>query len=187
MKFANTRARTQTIGELAEQIYSDVSDGGSLQSAVIDALIDLAIERYAVRIGAGLRARGLNLGDGEPVTRDTLAAAIGERTGLYLTDFTPDGVATALDEFLSAKLGAMIGMDVSTVLDASALKQSVIDGAVQAVQSGRGNALITDGMIQKIRVAATWSKAGIQSNQRRAWLLRVYQKKYRASHVAKWI
>lgn len=186
MKIAKFRAGEGTELDIARSVYARIEAGETVTQSLIDELSARALARYAGHILAAMRREGFPLGDGEPVTLNVLVTAINERTGLNVQSLTPEGIAGAVDGLMAAKLGAALGVEVSTVLDAAQLKADILAGVSLSVQSGRASELVPADTIEAVRRAATWTRAGIGEVERVKILRRWYQKKFRKTHKSEW-
>lgn len=187
MKISLNQAKSKSLIDIGEAIYdAHALSGGSWSDAASDVLADRIIERYQVHISAALGRAGIVLNEGETLDGATLLRVVNERAGVDIQAWTPEAVRVAFDGFMSRRLSESLGVEVQSVQDLAGVKQSLIDAAAAAVQSGRGNAFIGRGMIAKIRAAKAWKEGGVPVEDRRAVLSRWYQKKYRRSHKGVW-
>lgn len=186
MKIAKLRAGAGMERDMVESIWDRYQAGGDLGQALKDELIQRGIDRFRVKIINAMRAAGLDFDEGAQLTRETITAAVSEKTGLDLTDLTPDAVAATVDARLSAELSAMLGATVSTVLDPEVLRSELVAHGVHAVQSGRATALMPAGTVRQIREVATWGRAGVPVDERRRVMANWYAKKYRRKHRQVW-
>lgn len=186
MQIRTFRAGEGLETDIAREVFERYKAGEDFTESIKAAMVQLAIDRYRPKIEAAMRRAGISVEPGEDLTAETILAALREKTGLDLDDLTPDSVARALDESMARELSNALGVEVSTVLDPETLKQELIDGAIEAVKSGRVNALVTRRMIDKVRTVATWARAGVPMSERSQIMGAWYQKKYRRTHKQVW-
>lgn len=186
MKIHIERANAGTLLDIGGEIWAAHSAGETWTDSMSQVLVDRIIQRYRGHIAAALRANGVELADTDTLDGETLLRIINERSGLDIQAWNVDAVKTALDTFMAARLSDALGVQVDSVQDVDAIKQSLMAAAADAVQSGRANAFISRAMIKKIRVAKAWNEGGVPVDDRRKTLSRWYQKKFRRSHVAVW-
>ncbi len=186
MKVNLDRAKAGSLLDIAEELWAAHSAGASWSEATSEVLAERIIQRYRGHIAAALRSKGIEIADTDTLDGDTLLRIVNERSGLDIAALTPDAVRAALDAFMAARLSGVLGVEVASVQDVGAVKQSLIDAAASAVQSGRANAFMSKAMIKKIRVAKAWSAGGVVVDERRATLARWYQKKFRRTHKGVW-
>lgn len=186
MKVNLDRARAGSLLDIGGEIWAAHDAGAGWSDAVSEVLADKIITRYRGHIAAALRSKGVAIDDTETLDGATLLRLVNDRAGLSIAAWTPEAVRAALDAFMAGRLSDVLGVSVASVQDVGAIKQSLIDSAAAAVQSGRPNAFVSKSMIKKIRVAKAWNVGGVAVPDRRATLARWYQKKFRRSHRAVW-
>jgi hypothetical protein len=172
--------------DIGEEFYEAYKAGASFSQAANEVLANRIVERYRGHIAAALRDKGVQIADDETLDAASVLAIINERTGLQIAEWTPDAVKLALDEFMAGRLSDVLGVEVASVQDVDGIRQSLIDSASSALQSGRANAFMSRGMIKKIRAAKAWKDGGVPVDERRATLSRWYQKKFRRTHKSVW-
>lgn len=187
MKIAMQRARAGMELDIVESIYDRWHAGGDLGQSLIDELVQRAIDRWSEKILHAMQRAGLEVDAAEPLTSQSIAAAISAKTGLDMDDLTPEKVAAAADGRMSSELSRALGVEVSSVLDPVALKAQLIAGAMDAVQSGRATSLMPKATINSLRMAASWGRAGVSDKlERRRIMANWYAKKYRRKHRQVW-
>jgi hypothetical protein len=186
MKVNLDRAKAGSLLDIGEEFYAAYQAGASFDQAANEVLANRIIERYRGHIAAALRSKGIEIADTDTLDATTLLTIINARTGLTISEWSPDAVKLALDAFMAGRLSDVLGVEVASVQDVDGIKQSLIDSASSAVQSGRPNAFMSKGMIKKIRQAKAWRDGGVPQDERRATLARWYQKKFRRTHKSVW-
>jgi hypothetical protein len=153
--------------------------------AVKDQLIQKAVDRFEPKIRAALGRAGLQLPDG-PLSLDVIKQGIIEKTGLELSDLTPDALYRAVDGGMAAKLSEAAGVPIASILSGPGIKASIEAGIKQSLANGTASALLSSALSKRARVVATWNREGAGIDQKkamRAW----YQKKYRKTHKEVWV
>lgn len=186
MKVNLERVDAGTVLDLFERIWDLHSAGMSLDDAFSDVMADEIIQKYRPKIAAALRAKGVPIEDDDTLDGPTLLRIVNERAGLEIAAWTPDAVRVGLDAYMSRRLSAVLGVEVASVQDIAAVKQSLLDAAGAAVVSGRANHFISKMQIKKMRVAKAWKDGGVPVEDRAVTLSRWYQKKYRRTHKGVW-
>ena len=186
MKVAIDRASSGLALEFARGLWEGIKGGAEITPAMRDALVQAALAKLRPHVVAALRAAGLDVPDDVELTPDSLRQILSDKTGLEIASLDAEGIKAAIRERVARKVSDALGVEVSNVMDPDALRAEVKAAAVQAIQSGRANALISSVQIRQIRQAATWARAGVAPNDRRRYLLRWYQKKYRRTHREVW-
>ena len=175
------------LGMIEDAYFEQGMDLQDAINSVQDQLIQRAIDRYSDKIRAALARAGLDLPDGE-LTLEAIKGAVIDKTGLDLTDLTPDAMVAAVDRLASDRLSVAIGVQVASVMNGATLADNIRAGVAKAITAGRGMALLTNGLSQRARVEMTWNRAGITTEQQRRRVLSAwYQKKYRRTHVEVWV
>lgn len=187
MKIALDRADSGIVWEWAQGIYAELKAGRDVGPAVRDGLIAAALVKCQPHVTAALRRVGIDLPTDEPLTLESIRNAINDKTGLDIADLSEDGVTAAIDAQLARRLSDKLGIEVTSVRDPDALREQVKAAAIDAIRSGRANALISRATINRVRVAATWARAGVPVDERAQYLARWYQKKYRRKHKQAWL
>lgn len=186
MKINTDRASAGLALDFARNVYGAIKEGGDVGPAVRDEMVRQAIARFTPHVAAALRRAGLDVPDGEPLNIETIIAAINAKTGLDIQTMDPDGIAAAVNDRIASRLSEVLGVTVTNVTDAAALREEVKAAALEAIQSGRANALVSAATIRKVRKAATWARAGVAPDDRRRWLSRWYAAKYRVNNKLVW-
>ena len=191
MKALNIRT-DRANGGLRGDILEAVADnyfvnGMSLQdsiTAVQDQIIQAAVDRYSDKIASALARAGLVI-DG-PLTVDSIKAAIVEKSGLDLSDLSPDGMLNAVDSMAARRLSDELGVEIATVRGAN-LGETIKAGVAQAVADGRAAKLIGRSLSNQVRKVATWNRAGIDPVTAAKIANAKYQKKFRHFYKEVWI
>lgn len=186
MQIHTLRAGEGVGADMARQVFERYRAGEDFGDALKEGLVQAAIDKYQPKIAAAMRRAGLDVADDQELTQETITDAIREKTGLDLEDLTRESIAAALDGAIARELSAQLGVEVSSVLDLENLKSEVIAAAVESVKSGRANALMTSRIIGRVRVAATWARAGVAPAEQARIMGAWYQKKYRRTHRQVW-
>lgn len=187
MKIAKQRATAGMESEIVESVFDRWQSGGDMGQALTDELIQRCIDRWSVKILHAMQRAGLEIDEAVPLTSQSIAQAIAAKTGLDMADLTPEAVAAAADGRMSSELSRALGVQVSSVLDPVALKAELVAGAVEAVQSGRATNLMPKVQINRLRMAASWGRAGVVDKaERRRILANWYAKKYRRKNKQVW-
>lgn len=187
MKMANLdRAKAGSLWDAYESIRDKMEAGQTVPEAVQEALADRVVQRYSLHIKAAFRKYNFNMQDDEVLDAQTLVRCINEKSGMDITSLTPDGVLAGANRMLSARMSDLLGVPVSSIDNINAAKQSLINAAVQAVQSGRATSIISRALIKKIKEKKTWRANGVTQAKSKAMLSAWYQKKFRRSHVGVW-
>lgn len=186
MKVAMQRAADGLGLEFARQLYDGIKAGGEVGPAVREAMVNAALAKLRPHVVAALRRAGLVVPDDVELTPDALREAINASTGLQIETLDPDGIKAAINDRVAARLSEVLGVEVTQVMDPDALRAEVRAAAVRSVQSGRASALLSAVDIRRLRESATWVRAGIGPDDRRKYLLRWYQKKFRRTHREVW-
>jgi superfamily II RNA helicase len=187
MKMANLdRAKAGSLFDVYESIRDKMEAGQTLSEAGQEALADRVVQRYSTHIKAAFRKYNFNLQDDEVLDSQTLVRCINEKSGMDIRSLTPDGVLAGVDKMISGRMSELLGVEVTTLTNLEAAKQSLINAAVQSVRSGRASALISKAMIKKIKEKKTWRDNGVSEVKSQAMLNAWYQKKFRRTHVGVW-
>jgi hypothetical protein len=187
LNVAMERAKDGTLSDIINRWLDYMDAGLPFTEAVQAELADLAVMHYSKPLGAALRRHGFNVEDGEVIDGQVLTRCINEKAGLNIQSLTADGVKSALDEKVSGRMSDLLGVEVQTIMDVDKLKEALLAGALEAVQSGRATKLITGAIIRKIKKKKAWDEGGVATDVDRAKLLnRAYQKKYRRTHRLVW-
>jgi len=186
MKFALDRAKAGSMVDILDSLLEKTAAGDTWTEAAYEELADRAIARYSTHLTAAFRKNGFQLQDGEVMDSQVLMRCINEKAGLEIQHLTPDGVYSAVDAVLSAAMSSVLGVPVSSVMSVEALKQSLIDGAIEAVASGRATKLVSKALIKKMRDRKAWKAGGVEVVDRKKTMNRLYQKRYRRTHVGEW-
>ncbi len=184
---ATARASRGAINDLIDSAYEHYKEHGreSWIDAFREAAADKVLQRYDEKIRNGFERAGLTLPEGE-LTQANMLSLVGEQTGLELSNLDPDAVMKAVDKLLSERLGAHLGVPITSVFDKQALLQSVNAAVVQAIQSGRAQAWISAKSYTAARRYATYKRRNIDKPTAEVLDARARQKKYRRTHVLKW-
>lgn len=187
LHLALDRAHAGTAFDLADKIVDAKLSGIPINEVVAAEIVDRATDRYQKHIRAALARAGIEIDADEKITAAVLLREINSKTGIEIEAWTPEAVTAAVSARVSAKMSDVLGVDVEGVKDAESLKAALIDGAKEAVASGRANALVSKSMIKKLRMVATIKGAGIDQDEARKRLGRIYQKRYRRTHKEVWV
>lgn len=181
---ANAGLRNDIIEQIADAYFVD---GLSMQEAidqVQDALVQKALDRYSDKIRAALARAGLTV-EGD-LTLESITAAIAEKSGLEITDLSPDGMVTATDKLAAKRLSAELGIEIASVMQGS-LEQSLIEGVRSGLQNG-SIPLVGARLTKQARAEMTWRREGFENaEERRKVNNAIYQKRYRRRNKEVWI
>lgn len=187
MKINLQRAKSAAASDTAMEIAQAVAAGQPIDDVIADQLMEHAINKFRPHIAAALRRHGVNLDDDATLDADTLMTIVNEKSGLSLDGWSADSVLAAVDTMIAARVSVRLGVEVQSVQDVEGLRQSLIDSAVSAIQSGRANAFISRAMISKFRKEKAFRESGMETeDDQRKLMNRWYQKKYRRTHKAVW-
>lgn len=186
MRVSVERALSGTERDIVGEVWAAYKAGATVGDAIKAALMDRAVERFGGHLRAAMRAKGFDIGDDEVLTVEVLRRVVSERVGLEIEALTPADVARAVDRLIARRLSERLGVEIPTVVDAEALKASLMESALNAVQTGRANRLMPRASINRIRAVATWARSGVAPSDRKRWLARWYSKKFRRTHWAEW-
>lgn len=181
---ANAGLRNDIIEQIADAYFVD---GLSMQEAidqVQDALVQKAIDRYSDKIRAALARAGLTV-EGD-LSVESITAAIAEKSGLEITDLSPDGMVTAADKLAAKRLSAELGIEVASVMQGN-LEQSLIEGVRAGLQNG-SIPLVGARLTKQARAEMTWRREGFENAEDRLKVNNaIYQKRYRRRNKEVWI
>lgn len=152
---------------------------------VAAAIADSAILIFEERVRASMARAGVELPPG-PINSMSLLVVLRSKTGIDVRELSQDGVREAVKERMASAVEEVLGVRVD--LDAG-LDEIVHAAALAAVESGRGNALVSLRMAKMLRRAAAMKAAGIDPTRlelRRA-SNRVAARKYRARNKFTWV
>ena len=185
---ARLRVREGFWNDVIDAAWERYKAGGreSVRDALQDELIDRALGRYSEKIRAMFARGGVVIDPEQPITMAVLTELISERTGLELTDLSPETVSAAVDKELSGRLSEALQVPVSTVFDKERLKEDLKAGVRLAIADGRGAALLTKAMLKTARTYATWKRHGVEEREQMQITNRAYQAKYRRTHRQVW-
>lgn len=188
VSLARLRVREGFWNDVIEGAWERYKAGGreSMQDAVSQELVDRALARYSEKIRAMFARGGVVIDQEQPITMAVLTDLISDRTGLDLSDLSPETVAAAVDKELSARLSDALQVPVTTVFDKEKLGEDLKAGVRLAIADGRGAALLTKAMVKTARAYATWKRYGVEEHERRRIMNRSYQAKYRLTHRQEW-
>lgn len=187
MRVAIDRAGDGISLEFARLLYEAIQSGGAVAPSVRQAMVDAALLKLRPHVVAALRRAGLDVPDDVELNQDGLRQVLSDKTGLNIQSLDEAGIKAAINERVARKVSDSLGIDITAdVSDPAALRDQVMGAALHAVQTGRANALMPAATIRKIRAVATWARAGVGPDDRRKYLLRWYQKKYRRTHREVW-
>lgn len=183
------RANGGLRGDILEAILDNYFvNGMSIQeslNAVQDQIIQAGIDRYADKIGNALARAGLVI-DG-PLSVEAIKAAVVEKSGLDLSDLSPEGMLGAVDSLAARRLSDEIGIEVASIRGAD-LGETIKAGVAQAVAEGRAAKLLGRAMSGKVRKLATWNRAGVAVPVQSTRIAqKVYQKRYRRRNKEVWV
>jgi len=187
MKIKLDRANLGNSLDLAEHYWDLHQAGLSWTDAASQIVAEKAVERYQGHLVAAFNRYGIPLGDDGVITVEVLRQTIENRTGMQISSLTPDSVLQAVDGQMSRELSDYLGVELTTVTNAGAIKAALIESAKQAVVSGRATKLISKAMIRQARKVKTFKAQGVDTNDRDKLLNRAYQKKYRQRFKEVWI
>lgn len=181
----------RATGGMAGDILGMIEDayftqGLSLQASiesVHDQLVQMAIDRYSDKIRAALGRAGLDV-DGE-LTLESIKAAVIEKTGLELTELSPDAMAAAVDQLAARRLSDELGVEVAT-LAGGGLADAVRSGVRQSLADGKVPRILGARLSGQVRVAMTWKRGGFDPLERKRIMGKIYQKRYRRNNVEVW-
>lgn len=185
-KVALERAREGSLFDIYQSVMDARDAGATLSEAVIQELADRTLARYQKHLAAAFRRYGVNIGDDEVIDSTVLLRVINERAGTDIQHLTPDALMSGFDSVLSARASTLLGVEVSSVQNFDAVKAALVEGAVQAVQSGRATQLVSRALIKKVQAAKAWKNGNVPKEDRKEFLSRWYQKKYRRTHKGEW-
>lgn len=183
---ATDRVNRSVMWEIAGKVIANHSEGQSWQQAAQNAALEEALELYRPKVEAMLRSAGFDVAEGAPLTMETVASAIQQRTGLDISSLDVNTIKNAISEQLSIYVSSELGFQVTNVLDANSIRQQINAHIKDCVQSGRSSKLVPRRLITQISEAAAFAQMGKSYDDRRAVLNRWYQKKYRRSHKLVW-
>lgn len=189
MKIRRLRVDKGSWNDLIDAAYEHYKAGGreSIRDAFTQAVADKVIRRYQAKIVAGFARAGVVIDPDQVLTAEGLMTIIADRTGLEITNMTPEGVTAAVDKMLSERLSAALGVPVSTVMDRQAMMASMEEGIKQAIRDGRAAEFISAHTMRAARQYATFKRRGIEGpDMHRQIMLRWYQKKYRRNNKLVW-
>lgn len=179
---ARFRAGEGIENDIANAILDALTNDESVTDAVVEVVLDRAIERYQGHIAAMLRRGGFDVEDGEPITVELLMEKISAATGLDLDDLSIDAITAAVDTLAADRLSNALGIEVSTVIDTATLLDELEAAAVAAFADGAAG-LVPRGLYNRARNAATWARLGVDKKQVQNVLA---QRKYRQSNIYDW-
>lgn len=181
------RATGGMAGDILGMIETAYFDQGlSLQDSinlVQDQLVQMAIDRYSDKIRAALGRAGLDV-DGE-LTIESIKAAVIEKTGLELSDLSPDAMVAAVDQLAARRLSDELGVEVAT-LAGGGLADAVRSGVRQSLADGKVPRILGRQLSGQVRAAMTWKRGGFDPLDRKRIMGKVYQKRYRRHNVEVW-
>lgn len=186
LKLYKYRAGEGYERELATAAWEAFKRGDDITAAVTSDLIDRGINRYSDKIGSMLRRGGFDVEDGEVLTASKIAQIVSDKTGLDLSDMSPDGVKQAVDTWAAARLSERLGLTVTTVLDIDALKLQIDAAVTEAIASGAALELVSKRLRARAGRVATWARAGYDESTQRKVMMAIAQKKYRRNNRMVW-
>ncbi len=181
-KFNSKRANDGIDRRLLEEIQAAPPNA----SVSWEYAADWALSRYDKRVRAVLRDLGLDVPDTGAVTVQDILQAVNTRTGLELTELTPQAIMSAFDAQLAAQLSQRLGFTVSTALNPVQMRSEVKAQLLGMLAQGRGGGLVKGETLESLKQAATFARAGLSANEGKAALNRWYQRKYAKSHQRVW-
>lgn len=182
-KRANAGMAGDILDAIADAYFEQGMDLSDAIASVQDQLVQAAIDRYSDKIRAALARAGLDV-EGE-LSLDAIKNAIIEKTGLELTDLTPDAMAQAVDTLAAGRLSEELGIEVASIAGGN-LAEAITSGVAQALADGRASQLVGRQLTKQARDAMTWKRAAIGPDDQKRIPQRVYQKRYRRHHVEVW-
>lgn len=189
MKIVRTkRASAATWNDLIDSAWEHYKENGreSIRDAVTEAVADAAIKRYQDKIINGFRRAGIEIAPDEPLTAQTLAGVVAERTGLELESLSPDAVMGAVDKLLAERLSQALGVPVTTVFDRDAMLASINAAVLEAIRSGRAAEFVNKTAMKAARRYMTFKRRGIGPEDAEKISARARQKKFRQTHRLVW-
>ena len=188
IKLARERVKAGAWNDVLEGAWERYKESGreSLQGAFADEMADRALQRYDGKIRAMFARGGVEIEAGEPLTVATLAALVSDRTGLEITDLSPDTITAAIDRELSARLSEVLRVPVSTVFNKDQLMADVEAGVRLAIEDGRAAELLTKAAVHAARAYATWKRRGIDAQERQRIINAAAQRRFRQTHRLVW-
>lgn len=187
LAISTARANGGMAGDIMDAIADAYFEGGMDLGAAIasvqDQLIQSAIDRYSEKIRSALSRAGLDV-EGE-LTLESIKAAIIEKTGLELSDLSPDAMATAVDQLAARRLSDELGIEITSIAGGN-LGEAIRSGVAQSLADGRTSKLLGRQLTNQARAAMTWQRQGIGEQDQRRIPQRVYQKRYRRRNVEVW-
>lgn len=158
---------------------------GVLEGLAVGAA-DLALTYYDKRIRAFFRRAGIDIGEAV-LTVESIRQKIESASGLEINDLSQQGIADAIEKRLAGQVSELLGFTVTRVFDAVELQEQVKSHVISRLIDGEGGGVLKGRVLHQLRVAASWERAGISSQERRRILSRHYQRKYRKHHDQTWI
>ncbi|WP_367846259.1 hypothetical protein [Rhodoferax sp. WC2427] len=187
-KIATARATAGILNDLVDAAFDHHQNTGSwvgLSAVLEERLTTRALERFEPKIRNMFERAGVPLPDG-PLTSETMAQVISERTGLEVEHLTPSGITSAIDKKLSVDLSLDLGIDLGSVLSAG-LKSAIEAGIKHEIETGRGAALISKYLMRRVRKNAAFTQAGYQQKiDQKKVMNRINQARYRRTHKQVW-
>lgn len=182
------RVREGFWNDVIEGAWERYKAGGreSIRDAMTEELTDRALGRYSEKIRAMFARGGVVIDPEQPITMSVMTQLVSDRSGLDLSDLSPETVAAAVDKELSARLSDALQVPVTTVFDKEKLGEDLKAGVRLAIADGRGAALLTKAMLKSARAYATWKRYSVLEHEQRRMWNRVYQRKYRLSYKQVW-
>lgn len=188
MKLVLTRRATEgSVRDVINAVWERYSAGEDLQPAIADAVADVVIKRYEVKMRNGFARAGVELGEDEPLNADTLKRIISQRTGLALESLTPADIVQAVDKELAARLSEKLGTPLTTVLNKETLIAELREYVAEELRSGRAAALVSRRALQAAKRMGTIKRMGSDDVELGRARNREYQKRYRRTHKQQWV
>ena len=177
---ADNGAELQIV-EKVEADYAQRRDTGW------SSVADWMLARFGGHVGAAMRRGGIEVEDGQPITLESLAELIRARSGLDIKELSADGVSKAVEERLARALSEQLGVPVTQVFDADALRAQVKAGLLEHLTRGGGAGILTYATTHRVRDTAALLAAGKEPSDKQKAQARLRQRKYRRTHKLQWI
>lgn len=168
--------------DIANAVLDALSEDAPVTSAIVDALIKNALERYSDKISAMLRRGGFDVENDEPLTVDDVKDIAQRALGFELDSLDPDAIMQAVDGMAAERLSSALGVEIDSVLN---LDEAMENAALQVFAEGAGG-LVSASLYARAKRAATWARAGYDKAGIKQVQNVLSQRRYRRSNVYGW-
>lgn len=181
------RANAGIINDIVDATIDQWVAGDEFEACLTSAqtqIADIALQRHGEKVRAGLARSGLELPNGE-LSVGLIAGALSDKTGIDFSDFSPEGILSAVDGMLARRLSEVTGIEIDSLMG-NDLSTSIRVAVRAALRAGHGKRILGVIMERRARRLATLRRLNSDNIEFKRLRNRKYQAEYRKNNKLVW-